>query len=50
MAETVEFKILRAVRRVHSKLTTLAFRSAGVCWVEYHRIKPWREEEPKKAG
>jgi len=18
--------------------------------VEYHRIKPWREEEPKKAG
>ncbi|GAB0179418.1 hypothetical protein GRJ2_000407100 [Grus japonensis] len=26
--ETVEFKILRAARRVHSKLTTLAFRRA----------------------
>ena len=26
--ETVEFKILRAVRRAHSKLTTLDFRRA----------------------
>jgi len=27
--ETVEFKILRTARRVHSKLATLDFRSAG---------------------
>lgn len=26
--ETMEFKILRALRRVHSKLTTLDFRGA----------------------
>jgi len=50
----VEFKILRAARRGQSKLTTmdsgeqtLAF--SGICSVECHGIKPWREEEPKKA-
>ncbi|GAB0183659.1 nucleoside diphosphate kinase 6 [Grus japonensis] len=53
--EMVEFKILRAVRRVHSKLTTLDFRradfgSSGICLVEYHGRKPWREEGPKNAG
>jgi len=29
--ETAEFKILRAVRRAHSKLTTLDFRRADFC-------------------
>jgi len=53
--EMVAFKILRAARRVHSKLITLDLRketlaSSGICWVEYHRIKPWREEGPKKAA
>ena len=58
--EIVEFKILRAVRRAHSKLSTLDFRTAdfgqqtlassGTCLVEYHGIKPWRGEGPKKAG
>jgi len=44
--EMVEFKILRAARRVHSKLTTLDFGRAdfgllrGICLVEYHGIKP----------
>jgi len=53
--EMVEFKILRAVRRAHSKLSpwtsgeqTLA--SSGTCSVGYHGIKPWREEGPRKAG
>jgi len=35
--EMVEFKILRAVRRVHSELSA-------------HGIKPWREEGTEKAG
>ena len=53
--EMVEFKILRAVRRAHSKLTALDFRradfgSSGTCLVEHHGTKPWREEGPKKAG
>jgi len=24
--------------------------SSGICSIEYHGIKPWREEGPKKAG
>ncbi|GAB0184462.1 hypothetical protein GRJ2_000911500 [Grus japonensis] len=50
--EMVEFKILRAARRVHSKLTTLDSReqTLAICLVEYHGTKPWREEGPKKAG
>ncbi|GAB0178067.1 hypothetical protein GRJ2_000272000 [Grus japonensis] len=56
--EMVEFKILRAVRRAHRRLTALDFRRAdfgllspqGSCLVEYHRTKPWREEGPRKAG
>ena len=41
----VEFKILRAVRRVRSKLAMLDFcraalASSGICLVEYHGIKP----------
>ncbi|GAB0204603.1 hypothetical protein GRJ2_002925900 [Grus japonensis] len=53
--EMVDFKILRAARRAHSKLTILDFRRAGfglfrdllgrVPW-----DKPWREEGPRKAG
>ncbi|PKU44186.1 protein scribble hypothetical protein [Limosa lapponica baueri] len=53
--EMVEFEILRAVKRAHSKLTTLDFRratwaSSGICLVEYRGIKPWRGDGPKKAG
>ena len=50
--EMVEFKILRAARKAHSKLTTLDSRRAdfGLLRVEYHGIKPWREQRPKKAG
>jgi len=51
--EMVEFKIVRAARRVHGKLATLDFRradlaSSGICLVEYPGIKAWREEGPKK--
>jgi len=54
--EIAEFRILRAARRAHSKLTTswtseehtLAF--SGTRLVEHHGIKPWREEGPKKSG
>ena len=51
----VEFKILRAARRAHSKLATLDFRRADFglfreLLVDYHEIKPWREERPKKDG
>ncbi|KAK4826242.1 hypothetical protein QYF61_006594 [Mycteria americana] len=45
--DMVEFKILRAPRRPHSKLTTLDFRRADFGLFrdgEYHGIKPWREE------
>ena len=24
--------------------------SAGICSIEYHRIKAWKEERPRKAG
>ncbi|GAB0175850.1 hypothetical protein GRJ2_000050200 [Grus japonensis] len=57
--EMVEFKILRAARRAHSKLTALDFKdcsreqtlaSSGICLVEYHGTKPLREEGPKTAG
>ena len=55
--EIVEFKIPRAARRVHSKLTTLDFRRAdfGLFRDLLGRV-PWntalerREERPKKAG
>ncbi|GAB0190148.1 mitochondrial enolase superfamily member 1 [Grus japonensis] len=50
--EMVEFRILRAARRAHGKLTsgeqTLA--SSEICLVEYHGTKPWKEEGPKTAG
>ncbi|GAB0179147.1 hypothetical protein GRJ2_000380000 [Grus japonensis] len=52
--EMVEFKILRAVRRVHSKLTTLDFRRAdfGLFRDLLGRI-PWdkarKEDGPRKA-
>ncbi|GAB0190982.1 hypothetical protein GRJ2_001563500 [Grus japonensis] len=54
--EMVEFKILKPVRRVHSKLITLGFRKADfglfrdLLGREYHGTKPWREEGPKKAS
>ena len=53
--EMVEFNILRTARRVHSKNTTVdsgqqSLASSGICFVDYHRIKPWRKEGPKKAG
>ena len=60
--EMVQFRIPRAVKREHSKLTTLDFRRAKfgllrdlIPWdtlhlEEYHRTKTWREEGPKKAG
>ena len=53
--EMVEFKFLRAERRVHNKLSTLDFRRAdfGIFRDLLGRVpqdKPWREEEPKKAG
>ncbi|GAB0183292.1 hypothetical protein GRJ2_000794500 [Grus japonensis] len=53
--EMVEFKILRAVRSVHSKLAALDFRRADFglfricCSVECNGTKPWREEGPKTA-
>ena len=52
--EMVGFRILRAARRVHSKLTTLDFRRAhfGLFRDLLGRV-PWdtacREERPKKA-
>ena len=53
--EMVEFRILRAARRVHSKLTTLDFRRAdfGLFRDLLGRIpwdKAWKEEGPKTAG
>lgn len=47
--ETVEFKILRAVKRPHSKFPILDFRivvlaSSGLCLLEYNRIKPWKRK------
>lgn len=53
--EMVEFKILRAVRRAHSKLVTWtpgeqSLASSRICLVEYCRTKPWREEGTKNAG
>ncbi|GAB0184947.1 highly reducing polyketide synthase PKS6 [Grus japonensis] len=52
--EMVEFKNLRTVRRVHIKLPWTSgeqtLPSSGICLVEYHGTKPWREEGPKKAG
>lgn len=53
--EMMEFRVLRAVWRVHSKLTTLDFIRAnfglfGICLVEYHGIKLWREGGLKKVG
>ena len=53
--EMVEFKILRAARRTHSKLTTLDFRRAdfGLFRDLLGRV-PWdkalKGREPKKAG
>ncbi|KAJ7414420.1 glycerol kinase [Pitangus sulphuratus] len=51
--EMVEFGILRAVRRVHCKFTTLDFGRAGFGLFRdlgrVHGIKPWREEGPKKV-
>jgi len=45
----VEFRILRAASRVHSKLTTLDFRRADFgSFRDLLGIKPWREKEPKK--
>ncbi|GAB0176597.1 hypothetical protein GRJ2_000124900 [Grus japonensis] len=54
--EMVEFKILRAARKARrassqpwtSGEQTLA--SSGICLVEYHGTKSWKEERPKKAG
>ncbi|GAB0187672.1 hypothetical protein GRJ2_001232500 [Grus japonensis] len=54
--EMVEFRILRAARRACSKLTALDFSradtlaSSGICLVEYHGTKPWKEEGSKTAG
>lgn len=53
--ETVEFEILRAAKRAHSKLTTLEFRRADFgllrdLLVEYHGIKPWRGFPGEKRG
>ncbi|PKU31341.1 dtw domain-containing protein 2 [Limosa lapponica baueri] len=50
--EMVEFKALRAARKVCSKLTTLDFRRAdfGILRNLIGRVKPWREEGHKKAG
>jgi len=50
--EMVDSNILRAMSTVHSKLTTLDLReqtlvSLGICSVEYHRIKTWRERGPR---
>ena len=52
--EIVGLKFLRAARRAHSTLTALDFKrteygSSGVCSIECHGIKPWREKGPKKA-
>ncbi|KAJ7426196.1 dtw domain-containing protein 2 [Willisornis vidua] len=49
----VYHKIHRTVVSVHSNLTILNFRRAdylGISLVEYQRINPWRDEEPKKTG
>ncbi|GAB0204609.1 hypothetical protein GRJ2_002926500 [Grus japonensis] len=51
----MDFEILRAARRVHSKLTTLDFKRAsyGLFRDLLGRVpwdKPWREEGPRKAG
>ena len=51
----MEFRILRAVRRACSKLTTLDFGRAdfGLFRDLISRAdgtKPWREEGPRKAG
>ena len=51
--EIVEFKILRAVRRARSKLTTRnsgeqILASAGICFIEHHGIKPWGRMGPRK--
>lgn len=53
----VEFKILRADRRMNSKLAPSGFRQEDLDLFmdlypvgEYHRIKPQRKEAPKKDG
>ena len=54
----VEFRILRTGRMMKSQLTTPDFRRANfglfkdgrVCLEEAHGVRPWREEEPEKAG
>ena len=53
--EIVEFKILRAVRRAHSKHTALEFRRADFGhFRDLLSSVPWdkvlEEEGPKKAG
>jgi len=50
--EMVEFKILKAARRAHSKLTNPGLLESrlwppGICSLDYHVIKPCREEGPK---
>lgn len=63
--EITNFRILKANRRVKSKLTTLHFRRADLLndydllngllkdqsgsAVGRHRVRPWKEEGPKKA-
>lgn len=52
--EMVKFRILRAGRRLKSKLTTLdsgkqTLISSKII-LESYGIRPWREEAPKKAG
>jgi len=53
--EMMNFKILRAARRLHSKVTTLDFRRADLGFFRdllsrADGIKPWKEEGPKEAG
>ncbi|GAB0179267.1 hypothetical protein GRJ2_000392000 [Grus japonensis] len=53
--EMVQFKILRQRGgRTASSLPWTSgeqsLASSGICLVEYHGTKPWREEGPKKAG
>ena len=50
--EMLEFKILRAVRRAHSKLATLVFRSAdfGLFWNLLGRVAWDKALEGRGAG
>ncbi|GAB0180923.1 mitochondrial enolase superfamily member 1 [Grus japonensis] len=53
--EMMEFKILRAARRAHSKSLPRnsgekTSASSGTCLVEYYGTKLWREEKPKKLN